>query len=76
MKFCSLRIVVVKFSIVPCKFLFLFQTKVNLKLKIPSFSFVECEDSSEAGANDDDIEVEHLEENNNSSCQRDLETHA
>lgn len=33
------------------------------------------EDSSEA-ANDDDIEVEHLEENNNSSCQRDLETHA
>jgi hypothetical protein len=39
------------------------------------FSFVDGEDSSEA-ANDDDIEVEHLEENNNSSCQRDLETHA
>jgi hypothetical protein len=40
---------------------------------------VDGEDSSEA-ANDEDIEVENseenLEENNNSSCQRDLETHA
>ncbi|XP_059470578.1 protein dimmed isoform X2 [Neocloeon triangulifer] len=39
------------------------------------YTFVDGESSCEAN-NDEDIEVEHLEENNNSSCQRDLETRA
>ncbi|CAB3384959.1 protein dimmed [Cloeon dipterum] len=37
------------------------------------YTFVDGESSGENN-NDEDIEVENLEENNNSSCQRDLET--